>query len=67
MLLESGADADDVNKHGFTALHYASQFSHVACVRVLLEWGANISILNNVSNDARARVCVCVCVCVYVN
>ena len=55
-----------------TALHLAVDKGHLDIVRLLLEKGANIKAVNNVSNrtcmtvclPANMSACVCVCVCV---
>ena len=53
-----------------TALYCAAVQGHVDIVRLLLEKGANIEAVNNVSNRTSMTVCLpanmsaCVCVCV---
>ena len=53
-----------------TALYYAVDKGHVDIVRLLLERGANVEAVNNVSNRTCMPVCLpanmsaCVCVCV---
>ena len=53
-----------------TALYCAAAQGHVDIVRLLLEKGANIEAVNNVSNRTCMPVCLpanmytCVCVCV---
>lgn len=45
--LERGADVNQTNIHGWTALHFASYNSHPEIVRLLLEFGANINQRSN--------------------
>ena len=53
-----------------TALHLAVDKGHLDIVRLLLEKGANIKAVNNVSNRPCMTVCLpanmSACVCVYV-
>jgi ankyrin repeat protein len=42
-LLNSGANVNARNQHGFAALHWAAMNGHLAMVRLLLDGGANIN------------------------
>ncbi|RZF43243.1 hypothetical protein LSTR_LSTR016987 [Laodelphax striatellus] len=44
LLLNRGADINQVNKQLCSALHIAANKQHVACTRVLLKYSANVNI-----------------------
>lgn len=50
-LLEEGADPDIVDKEGWSAIHYAAQRNDVQTIRLLLNAGANVHIMNENGNN----------------
>ena len=50
LLLKHGADIEAKNKHGSTALHYASRKGCYNVIKVLIARGANINSVNNYGN-----------------
>lgn len=57
-LVRNGADVDETDQHGLTALQYAVRGSHVAVVKALLMCGANADVLaaEPLSGEVRAVV-----------
>ena len=49
-LLDRQASLDDVNADGDTALHVASRYGHAPIVSLLLDYGANLTIDNNMDD-----------------
>ena len=47
---ENGANPDVRDKYGQTPLYYASREGHLATVKLLIDLGANINNLDNLSN-----------------
>jgi ankyrin repeat protein len=47
LLLEHEAEVDAVGPRGRTALHYAARAGHVEVIKVLLEYGASLTITDN--------------------
>ena len=52
LLLDNGANPDEQNKEGQTALMLAAERGHLATAKVLLASGANINIKDNNNNTA---------------
>jgi ankyrin repeat protein len=46
LLVEAGADINDTNEEGTTALMYAASASRVECVKILLSLGADATLHN---------------------
>jgi len=58
VLLEAKADPNLPNISGFTALHNAAAMGHYDCVKLLLEFGANVSILSKDGSTPLTESCV---------
>eukprot|EP00300_Choanocystis_sp_HF-7_P012087 c17742_g1_i1.p1 GENE.c17742_g1_i1~~c17742_g1_i1.p1 ORF type:complete len:722 (+),score=127.26 c17742_g1_i1:33-2168(+) len=58
-LVEAGADLNAQTRDGSTPLILASSFGHVSCINVLLELGANPTILNARGESALQVSCKC--------
>ncbi|XP_078252415.1 synphilin-1 [Rhinoraja longicauda] len=43
---EQGISLDEVDQHGNTAAHVATQHGHLTCLQTLVEYGANVTIQN---------------------
>jgi ankyrin repeat protein len=52
LLAQEGADANEQDEEGRTALHFASGYNEVECMRALLEAGADANALDANSNTA---------------
>ena len=48
-LILQGVNVNYQNPHGYTALHFASQHNHIQCGILLVEAGADVSIVNKAS------------------
>ena len=48
-LILQGANINDQNPNGLTSLHFASQYNHIQCGILLVEAGANVSIMSTAS------------------
>ena len=48
-LILQGVNVNDQNPDGWTALHFASQYNHIQCGILLVEAGADVSIVNEAS------------------
>ena len=55
LLIESGADLELTNNHGYTALHSAVHYGRSEIVAILLQSGADVTA---VTYDSQARPCV---------
>jgi len=51
-LLKAGADKDEADEEGRTALHFAAGYGEIKCAEVLLEAGAAVDAADNNSNTA---------------
>ena len=51
-LLKEGADADEADEEGRTALHFASGYGELECMKALLDAGANIDAVDENKNTA---------------
>jgi ankyrin repeat protein len=51
-LLEAGADKDEQDEEGRTALHFACGYGEMACVHALLEAKANLDAIDHNKNTA---------------
>jgi ankyrin repeat protein len=51
-LLEGGADADEKDDEGRTALHFACGYGEIKCAEILLKRGANVDIVDANKNTA---------------
>ncbi len=51
-LLAAGADKDEADHEGRTALHFACGYGEIQCVKVLLEAGADVNIIDHNKNTA---------------
>jgi len=52
LLIKSGANVNDTNDDGWSALHYAAHKGHLAIAKRLLEGGADLTLRNNQGNTA---------------
>ncbi|XP_071802708.1 ankyrin repeat domain-containing protein 45-like [Asterias amurensis] len=43
-LLEKGADGDSSTERGYTALHHAAAWGKLACLKLLIQFGANLQV-----------------------
>ena len=51
-LLKAGADKDEADEEGRTALHFAAGYGEIKCAEALLEAGAAVDAADNNSNTA---------------
>lgn len=51
-LLKSGADKDEQDDEGRTALHFACGYGEVKCAEVLLSKGASVDLVDHNKNTA---------------
>lgn len=59
VLLTAKAEIDHKNRDNFTALHWAAHFGHIRAIEILIDNGANKTILNDDSLNARGVLCTC--------
>ena len=52
LLIDAGADVNDVNSSGSTALMLAATFGHCACIITLMKAGADVNKVDNEGNTA---------------
>lgn len=51
-LLAAGADVDEVDEEGRTALHFAAGYGEIACAKLLIEAKAKLDLVDNNQNTA---------------
>lgn len=51
-LLEGGADKDEADHEGRTALHFACGYGEIQCVEVLLKAAADVNLIDHNKNTA---------------
>jgi len=56
-LLDKGADKEAKDKYGWTPLIYASWYGHTEIVKLLLEYGTDIKVYNNVNKTCLDYKC----------
>jgi ankyrin repeat protein len=51
-LLAAGADVDEVDEEGRTALHFAAGYGEIACAKLLIDAKAKLDLVDNNQNTA---------------
>jgi ankyrin repeat protein len=64
-LISKGANVDQPDEKGETALMYAASYDVANCIQILLQANANVNAQSSRNGECLCFVfCVCVCVCV---